>query len=390
MNVSPTPKRYNPRAHFRRDLYEPHGPIDGYARRKYEKSAFADLPPTEKLVPEEIRAHSQALNDLLEENKRLKASLLQKQDEIGRLNGAIQIFRQKLDKYVRMNGDLKESLLRERQRNDVTLADGITKRGISGSSEKHDDLQDTEMQSHYSSKEAKEFPETSESSATTAEQVKLLRQLVDILQKQNKPLANSASPSNNNSSFAEDEHRSLNSSSGLETPSQKKNTNINKPYLAQLVDILKSLNPTEEDILCRETMEYRALEEQVEQLNRRLLARKVNEQRKAALNLELQDLMKKLDMNENDKSPGGPSISAHDNCCCQKEHRGPRVCSHKESRFGPRDYDDRNQNDENENDLQDTSSFIDRLREADDLSRTASKLETPTPLKRNDNIKWPR
>lgn len=278
MNISPTPRRYTSRTAGgmgNSNAYIYSDPIN----REYNGGMGgigAGGENGERILPEEYKLNSQMISRLIKQNKELGAKLDSKQEEIDRLNILVGSLRGKLIKYTEINKKLEDSFkqggsrvssgnMSENERDYIQ----VPKRRADSNSNKENVNED-----QYVSNDDR-------ISAMTEKLDKLTRLVLENNGVNNNILA----------------------SSPLQSPS-----------VVPLQMSKKSvLDPSEEDIMCRESSELKQMEDQIDSLKRKLLIKRENELRKISLNQELLELMDKLSMqNPSDRESEKVPVSSRE------------------------------------------------------------------------------
>lgn len=285
MNISPTPKRYASRSGQKFDNYYDEN-IYSYADpigRNYYPRARSN---GDRLIPNEYKQSGQTLEDLVQQVKQLNTKLESKQQENERLNMLVNSLRAKLVKYTDLCEQYKSELNRKTSelynRNVSEHEQDYIQVNKKRSNNQNGIINNGSNDSRVPSIQSESSSQSS--SNTQNEGIDLLMVKMDRLYD---ILANAKS-----SSTKADIPNSPNSP--LRTPNRS-TTSI----------------PSEQDILVRESREFKKLEAQVQEYQRRLNARQENEQRKISLQRQLLELQKMLDEPANaDHIPSTRSVSS--------------------------------------------------------------------------------
>lgn len=202
----------------------------------------------ERIIPEEYRLNSQMINRLIKQNKELVAKLDGKQEEIDRLNILVGSLRGKLIKYTEMNKKLEDDL--------VQVGSRVSSRNM------------TENEQDYI-QVPKRRTETNSELTPHDDRINALS---DKLDKLTKLVLQSTAPP-------------------ISSPLQSPPAAVSRENNHRAV-----LSPSEEDIMCKESLELKQMEDQIDSLKRKLLIKRENELRKISLNQELLELMDRLSM----------------------------------------------------------------------------------------------
>lgn len=260
MNISPTPRRYTSRnGDFVDDNIYPYSdPID--------RNSHA---PRERIVPEEYRLNSQMINRLIRQNKELMNKLDSKQEEIDRLNVLVGSLRGKLIKYTELNKKLQESM-GQTNGPSRSSSDGVESSNYIQLPKRRDNnVLDKENENQH------KYSKDDRISALSQKLDMLTRLMMDG--KTGTPLSSAAV--------------------AVSPPPATGGPQVISPGMPSTAQTILN-RPSEEDIMCRESMELKQLEDQIESLKRKLLIKRENELRKISLNQELLELMEKLSMEQ--------------------------------------------------------------------------------------------
>lgn len=222
----------------------------------------------DRIVPDEYKYNSTMINELIKQNKDLQRQVIEKQDEIDRLNVLIGSFRAKLIKYTELNKKLqKQHNVQPEYRSvsNVRVSSPVQVGSESGESlriGKNERLDENRIDDIY-------------------ERLETLTKLVD---------------------------NAVNKEKGMSA----KYSNLNRGPVS------------EDDIIVSESQEFKQLQDQIDLLKRKLFIKKENELRKLSLNKELADLMEELNMNGNN----APSSSNEDASSAVQNQRAPLHCEH--------------------------------------------------------------
>ncbi|QLQ80184.1 hypothetical protein HG537_0D01850 [Torulaspora globosa] len=269
MNLSPTPRRYTSRS-------KAMGPDNAFLYS--DPVDVGDNVIKDRIIPEEYRLNSQMINRLIKQNKELTAKIDAKQEEIDRLNILVGSLRGKLIKYTEMNKKLEEDLVQAGSR--------VSSRNM------------TENEQDYI-QVPKRRTETQDNVTSHDDRINALSGKLDKL---TKLVLQNTVPS---------------TSSPLQSP---------PPPVP--IENHKS-SPSEEDIMCKESLELKQMEDQIDSLKRKLLIKRENELRKISLNQELLELMDKLNIpnqqerNLNSANSNSPTYCAE--CHHERNHNHKNV-----------------------------------------------------------------
>lgn len=249
----------------------------------------------ERIIPEEYRLNSQMINRLIKQNKELIAKLDGKQEEIDRLNILVGSLRGKLIKYTEMNKKLEDDLVQAGSR--VSSSKNMTEN-------EEDYIQVPKRRTENSNGATSTMGSKAHDDRINA--------LGDKLDKLTRLVLQSSAPG---------------ISSTLASP---------QPSSIPAGNRKSVLGPSEEDIMCKESLELKQMEDQIESLKRKLLIKRENELRKISLNQELLELMDRLNMQnpierERDRMPSSePSIHPiiASPAYCAECHHPERTHSH--------------------------------------------------------------
>ncbi|QLL34265.1 hypothetical protein HG536_0G01240 [Torulaspora globosa] len=238
MNISPTPRRYASRSKAMAPdnafLYS--DPVDA------GENVIKD-----RIIPEEYRLNSQMINRLIKQNKELITKIDAKQEEIDRLNILVGSLRGKLIKYTEMNKKLEDDLVQAGSR--------VSSRNMNENEQDYIQV-------------PKRRTETKDNVTPHDDRINALS---DKLDKLTKLVLQNAVPA---------------SSSPLQSPQPPVSVDNHRAVVS----------PSEEDIMCKESLELKQMEDQIDSLKRKLLIKRENELRKISLNQELLELMDRLSM----------------------------------------------------------------------------------------------
>ncbi|AAS50824.1 ABR054Cp [Eremothecium gossypii ATCC 10895] len=243
MNISPTPKRYQSSNHMPRAVnHNYHSAVPAYHEHAAGQNA-------DRIVPDEYKINSNMISSLIKQNKDLLAKLDEKDRELEKLNVLVGSLRGKLIKYTELNKKLQAQAQAARVPSPPEPA--------------------AEPAADYL-----QLPRR----APAAENDKKIGELYDKLEQLTK--------------VVHQQH--------LHDP----------PAPARPRSPARSRSPartavSDDDIMISESSELKRLEEQVDQLKRKVLIKSENELRKLSLNQQLADLMHKLGV-----SSSSPASSA--------------------------------------------------------------------------------
>lgn len=282
MNISPTPRRYNSRS----------GGID-FNDENY--LAFSDPinrdsngngMGRERIIPEEYKLNSRMINRLIRQNKELMNKLDGKQEEIDRLNVLVGSLRGKLIKYTELNKKLED-----RQ--------NISRSSSGGSNGMETDSNYIQLPKRRNNKD---LHKDTDPRLSKDDRISALSEKLDMLTKIMMESRNSslASPPQ------QQQQQPVNVPTPASAPTSATSTTSPPPPNTSTTIWHR---PSEEDIMCRESMELKQLEDQIESLKRKLLIKRENELRKISLSQELLELMGKLSLEQAQAQQGGASAT---------------------------------------------------------------------------------
>lgn len=299
MNISPTPRRYTSRSGNGAGLNYGSSNINNDHAYIYSDPVARDY-SGDRIIPEEYKLNSQMINRLIKQNKDLISKLDSKQEEIDRLNVLVGSLRGKLIKYTEMNKKLQEGL------------------GVKTASE---DIVENEKDYIQVPKRRSNNDESSRTAPPNDDRINTLSMKLDKLADlvlENGVLSSPAIPQR---------VPTAPTSSGINLSS---NSASNIP-LRRTVSLSE---PSEEDIMCRESLELKQMEDQIDTLKRKLLIKRENELRKISLNQELLELMDKLSMQtpvenrpKNAQHTHSPRETESDHCAECRHNPRPRSAS---------------------------------------------------------------
>ncbi|QLG74472.1 hypothetical protein HG535_0G03550 [Zygotorulaspora mrakii] len=271
MNISPTPRRYTSRATNGVGRNSNGLSSDNNDDQAYIYSdALHGSYNGERIIPEEYKLNSQMINRLIKQNKELISKLDSKQEEIDRLNVLVGSLRGKLIKYTEMNKKLQNGM-------------GISSSRSSseGVSENEKDYIQVPKRRNNNDPINKENMITPNDDRITALSAKLDKLTSLVLE---------------NGSLSPPPHIS---SASQRAPSAPSSANLYDRFDTSEKPKRRTISlssPSEEDIMCHESIELKQMEDQIDSLKRKLLIKRENELRKISLNQELLELMDKLSM----------------------------------------------------------------------------------------------
>ena len=318
MNGSPTPKRYSSKSSRLYDdyynvPYQYSNPIP--MNRDYND--VGSRINADKLVPEEYKRNTEFINKAVQQNKELNFKLREKQNEIFELKKIAETLRSKLEKYVDITKKLEDQNLNlqikisdlEKKLSDAnsTIKDmnysNVSKPIVDENfvPQKYDQIN---VPKNRASDVGIDLRSTNKASNTSDEnnRLKAIEKTLSVLtnyvmrteeNSNNKmtpspPPLNTISPINNRLNFQD---------------SKKYNP-------------MPKVNPSDDDIMMYESAELKRVEEEIEELKRKILVRKKHDLRKLSLNNQLQELQSMMDGDDNIKSD---SVSKHNHTT----HRHP-------------------------------------------------------------------
>ena len=312
---------------------------------------------SDRIVPEEYKLNSQMINKLIKQNKEMNNKLNSKQDEINRLNSLIGSLRGKLIKYTELNRKLTSDFQNFR----------------------HNDLSNNNINNTSGSitEDANDYIQVPKRRSSTLETPPDSLSTPTILK---------------NSNSYDEKITSL-----TEKLDQLTSLVLEKKTLCNTKPVTKILGnspqqsifmqePSEEDIMIKESVELKNLENQIDSMKRKLLIKRENELRKISLNQELLELMDKLSLQEPSVSRvNNPNI--HNNIdlsppLSRSDNTSPDYCleCHTSSHHSHNHSHNHNHNNSRNPNYQ-RSSYLKKP----DIPST-NPLETPTPLaKRSDS-----
>lgn len=287
MNISPTPRRYNSR----------NGGIDFNDENYFAFPNPINRNPNgnganrERIVPEEYRLNSQMINRLIRQNKELMTKLDSKQEEIDRLNVLVGSLRGKLIKYTELNKKLEDKQNMSRSSSDSNnINDNTTMETNSDYIQLPKRRNNPNKDFHKEQENDPKFSKDDRISALS-EKLDMLTKL--MMESRNNSIASPPPPIQQKQSANVPTPATAPTSTAV--PSSTTAT-MSPPPPTTTTSIWQ--RPSEEDIMCRESMELKQLEDQIESLKRKLLIRRENELRKLSLNQELLELMGKLSIEQ--------------------------------------------------------------------------------------------
>lgn len=249
-NISPTPQRYGT-----------------------EKYARYGLRKTDELLPEESRLSNDAINELIDMNRQLKKTLRDREDELDRYGRLTESLQSKLIKYTNLNNKLEREKIEleleneklidinERLTNDLRTTSVAGDLKYSQKTRKGDDENTDDI---FIPKRGHTFKDTTESNNTD-----LRKGSAEVLNKKLDTLIEYLS---------EDK-------SGAKTGNSRQK---------ERHDHWRLTDDDDDDIITRESLEIKNLEDQVEELRKKTLLKQENELRKISLSNELLELATKL------------------------------------------------------------------------------------------------
>lgn len=230
----------------------------------------------DRIVPEEYKYNSSMINELIKQNKDLQKQLMDKQEEIDRLNVLIGSFRAKLIKYTELNKKLQRDQLQQLQ--SQTMFNPESERASSPHLRQPDE----------------EYLQINKNNRQDDNKIDSIQEKLEALTK----LVDQAIHRR------QDDDRS----NPIKTSSRM---------------------VSDDDIIISESQEFKQLQDQIDLLKRKLLIKKENELRKLSLNKELADLMEELNMNINVTSPSSRSEALQTNTQHQHSNQHqPMHCEH--------------------------------------------------------------
>lgn len=351
MNISPTPRRYNSRSGGMDFNDENYLAFSDPVNRDSNGNGMG----RERIIPEEYKLNSRMINRLIRQNKELMNKLDGKQEEIDRLNVLVGSLRGKLIKYTELNKKLED-----RQ--------NVSRIPSDGSNDVETDSNYIQLPKRRNNKELDK--DTTDPRLSKDDRISALSEKLDMLTKIMMESRNSslASPS-------QKEH-----STSVPTPSSaptSTTTATSPPPPNTSTAILH--RPSEEDIMCRESMELKQLEDQIESLKRKLLIKRENELRKISLSQELLELMGKLSMEQAQAQQNVPSANtptAGPSVEQQMVSSSPEYCMECHHTKAHPLHQHHNHNHFHRNDINSRRPTVPAI----------NPLETPTPLAKKSNL----
>ncbi|CAI4044883.1 hypothetical protein SKDZ_11G1650 [Saccharomyces kudriavzevii ZP591] len=323
MNGSPTPKRYSSKSSRLHDdyyniPYQYSNPIP--MNRDYND--VGSRMNADKLVPEEYKRNTEFINKAVQQNKELNFKLREKQNEIFELKKIAETLRSKLEKYVDITKKLEDQNLNlQIKLNDLEkkLSDAnavIKDRSYSNVKEPAVDenfvSQDYDQinvpknrapGARINPRPNNKGPNGSEQDSRLKAIEKTLSVLTNYVMRTEDSNSDKASPL----------------PSPLNTISPINNRlNFQEP---KKYNPTHNVNPSDDDIMMYESAELKRVEEEIEELKRKILVRKKHDLRKLSLNNQLQELQSMMDGNDNLKLD---SLSKHNHtthCHSSQSHR---------------------------------------------------------------------
>ncbi|CCE65915.1 hypothetical protein TPHA_0N01340 [Tetrapisispora phaffii CBS 4417] len=300
MNISPTPKRYTSSSskynydedddfnmrYNNRNIFNRQPRNNGYQDSRVRDPNVQGV----TILPEEYRMNSKMIGEILQEVKDLKNKLNAKDEELIRLTSITQTLRNKVTKYKNENERLQKVL-------------------------------DSYNYNKHNQQEPKYF--------NNQESPNILHHQYENIEipKRRSPLQNEYREPVAQESYSETLNRIYESLENLKK-TQPALPRESQPQPSNTNNSSWSFQPSEEDILVKESVELKNLEKEVEAVEKRLSIRHENEIRKTSLQLKLAALNDKLDMYSNPHqsfrehdTQTHHSSSVHDICKeCNKNH----------------------------------------------------------------------
>ncbi|AET39618.1 Spc42p Ecym_4585 [Eremothecium cymbalariae DBVPG len=269
MNISPTPKRYQnpnhmPRAvnfNYQNPAPAYHDPINGHGG--------------ERIVPEEYKINSNMISSLIKQNKDLLSKLEDKERELEKLNVLVGSLRGKLIKYTELNKKLQAQAA-QAARAPPPLA-----------APEPQQQQQQQQQQQSQPELAQDYIQLPKRLQGNSENDKKINEIYDKLEYLTNVVAQQQQQ-------PQQQQQSSQKHSQLQTPAHRTGPSYN--------------TVSDDDIMISESSELRKLEEQVDQLKRKVLIKSENELRKLSLNQQLVDLMGKLGVSSAQNSASANSL----------------------------------------------------------------------------------
>lgn len=303
MNGSPTPKRYSSKSSR---LYDDYYNIPyQYSNPTPMKRDYNDVGSrinADKLVPEEYKRNTEFINKAVQQNKELNFKLREKQNEIFELKKIAETLRSKLEKYVDITKKLEDQNLNLQ----IKISDLEKKLSDANSTFKEmrfpkvkDPMVDDDPVSEnydqinvpkHRAPDATGNPRTTNKVSNTSDQDSRLKAIERTLSVLTNYVMRSEDGNNDRMSPLP---------SPLNTISPINNRlNFQEP---KRYNPTVKVNPSDDDIMMYESAELKRVEEEIEELKRKILVRKKHDLRKLSLNNQLQELQSMMDGDDNIK-----------------------------------------------------------------------------------------
>jgi len=256
----------------------------------------------DKLVPEEYKRNTEFINKAVQQNKELNFKLREKQNEIFELKKIAETLRSKLEKYVDITKKLEDQNLNLQ----IKISD-LEKRLSDANSTfkemrfpkvKDPMVDDDPVSENYDqinvpkhrAPDATGNPRTTNKVSNTSDQDSRLKAIERTLSVLTNYVMRSEDGNNDRMSPLP---------SPLNTISPINNRlNFQEP---KRYNPTVKVNPSDDDIMMYESAELKRVEEEIEELKRKILVRKKHDLRKLSLNNQLQELQSMMDGDDNIK-----------------------------------------------------------------------------------------
>ncbi|EJS42889.1 spc42p [Saccharomyces arboricola H-6] len=325
MNGSPTPKRYSSKSSR---LYDDYYNIPyQYSNPTPMNRDYNDVGSrmnADKLVPEEYKRNTEFINKAVQQNKELNFKLREKQNEIFELKKIAETLRSKLEKYVDITKRLEDQNLNlQIKANDLEkkLSDAnaiIKDRRYSNVKEPIIDenfVPEDYSQINLPKNRAPDGginPRLNNKSSNGSEQDSRLKAIEKTLSVLTNYVMRTEENNNERASLPSPLNTISPINNRLDFQEQKK-------YNPTL-----KTNPSDDDIMMYESAELKRVEEEIEELKRKILVRKKHDLRKLSLNNQLQELQSMMDGNDNIKLDNHPT---HNHNAHRHSSQSQRDCS---------------------------------------------------------------
>ncbi|KOG98277.1 Spc42p [Saccharomyces eubayanus] len=302
MNGSPTPKRYSSKSSRLYDdyyniPYQYSNPIP--MNRDYND--IGSRMNADKLVPEEYKRNTEFINKAVQQNKELNFKLREKQNEIFELKKIAETLRSKLEKYVDITKRLEDQNLNlQIKAND--LEKKLSEANVIIKDRRYSNIKEPVVDENVISQDYDQInvpknrppdaginPRSNNKAYNGSEQDNRLKAIEKTLSVLTDYVMRTEESNNDRASLPSP----LNTMSPI-------NNRLNFQEAKKYNPTLKS-NPSDDDIMMYESAELKRVEEQIEELKRKILVRKKHDLRKLSLNNQLQELQNIMDGDENVK-----------------------------------------------------------------------------------------